>query len=81
MSFSSKVKEELAEQFPGGRHCLLAELAAISAMCGTFGADGEGEEILTIHTENEAVVRKCFYSEQSRDWKQDVLFSRPGQRS
>ena len=46
MSFSSKVKEELAEQFPGGRHCLLAELAAISAMCGTFGADGEGEEIL-----------------------------------
>ena len=60
MSFSSKVKEELAEQFPGGRHCLLAELAAISAMCGTFGADGEGEEILTIHTENEAVVRKCF---------------------
>lgn len=60
MSFSSKVKEELAEQFPGGRHCLLAELAAISTMCGTFGEDGEGEEILTIHTENEAIVRKCF---------------------
>lgn len=60
MSFSSKVKKELAEQFPGGRHCLLAELAAISAMCGTFGKDGGGEEILTIHTENEAVVRKCF---------------------
>ncbi len=60
MSFSSKVKEELAEQFPGGRHCLLAELAAISAMCGTFRVDGGGEEILTIHTENEAVARKCF---------------------
>ena len=60
MSFSSKVKEELAERFPGGRHCLLAELAAISAMCGTFRVDGGGEEILTIHTENEAVARKCF---------------------
>ena len=39
MSFSSKVKEELAERFAGGRHCLLAELAAISAVCGNFGED------------------------------------------
>lgn len=60
MSFSGKVKEELAMRFPTGRHCLLAEFSAISAMCGTFSEDGEGEEILTIHTENEAIVRKCF---------------------
>ncbi|MDO4313918.1 MAG: DNA-binding protein WhiA [Eubacteriales bacterium] len=60
MSFSGKVKEELAEQFPTGRHCLLAETAAISAMCGTFETDSAGEEILSIHTENAAVARKCF---------------------
>lgn len=60
MSFSGKVKEELAGQFPTGRHCLLAELAAISALCGTFGTDEAGEEILRIHTENASVARKCF---------------------
>lgn len=60
MSFSGKVKEELAEQFPTGRHCLLAEIAAISAMCGTYGVDEAGEELLSIHTENAAVARKCF---------------------
>ena len=60
MSFSGKVKEELAMRFPGGRHCLLSELSAISTMCGTFSEDREGEEILTIHTENEAIARKCF---------------------
>ena len=60
MSFSGKVKEELAVRFPGGRHCLLAELSAISTMCGTFSEDRDGEEILTIHTENEAIARKCF---------------------
>lgn len=60
MSFSGKVKEELAERFPSGRHCLLAELAAISTMCGTFGVNEAGEEVLSIHTENAAVARKCF---------------------
>lgn len=60
MSFSGNVKEELAKHIPAARHCLLAELAAISAMSGTFGKDGAGEEILHIHTENIAVARKCF---------------------
>ena len=32
MSFSSEVKQELAEHIDGGRHCELAELAAI--ICG-----------------------------------------------
>ena len=60
MSFSGRVKEELAEQFSTGRHCLLAELAAIGAVCGTYGKDSEGEEVLSIHTENSAVARKYF---------------------
>lgn len=60
MSFSGNVKEELAKHIPAARHCLLAELAAISAMSGVFAKDGAGEEILRIHTENNAVARKCF---------------------
>ena len=43
MSFSSKVKEELAEQIPAARHCMLAELAAITAICGRTETDETGE--------------------------------------
>ena len=52
MSFSSKVKEELAEQIPAARHCMLAELAAITAICGRTETDETGEKIVHIHTEN-----------------------------
>ena len=34
MSFSSEVKEELSEQIASGRHCRLAETAAILSLCG-----------------------------------------------
>ena len=34
MSFSHKVKEELARVMTNARHCQLAELAAIIGMCG-----------------------------------------------
>lgn len=60
MSFSSKVKEELAEQIPVARHCMLAELAAITAICGRTETDEAGEKIVHIHTENAAVARKYF---------------------
>ena len=60
MSFSSKVKEELAEQIPAARHCMLAELAAITAICGRTETDETGEKIVHIHTENVAVARKYF---------------------
>ena len=60
MSFSSKVKEELAEQIPAARHCMLAELAAITAICGRTETDETGEKIVHIHTENAAVARKYF---------------------
>ena len=36
MSFSGKVKEELARVCPRARHCRLAELAAITGMCGEW---------------------------------------------
>ena len=59
MSFSGTVKEELAVHIDSSRHCQLAELAAIlhfgGGICGT--ADGSH---LSLETENEAVIRKCF---------------------
>lgn len=58
MSFSKKVKDELLERYPLARHCMLAELAAITLGCGgvTWGEDGIQE--LEICTENEALARK-----------------------
>ena len=40
MSFSSQVKEELSRQFQPGRHCQIAEIAAILSFAG--GLEGEG---------------------------------------
>lgn len=60
ISFSGKVKEELAEQMPAARHCRLAELAAITAICGRTEVDESGEMVVHIHTENAAVARKYF---------------------
>ena len=39
MSFSGKIKEELAEHVAKARHCNLAELTAILHMCGEFEED------------------------------------------
>ena len=42
MSFSGKIKEELAEHSTDARHCNLAELSAIVQMCGHFSEDFKG---------------------------------------
>ena len=60
MSFSSEVKEELSRQDTPARHCRLAELAAIIGMCGDVCISAMERYQLRIHTENEAVARKCF---------------------
>ena len=60
MSFSSKIKEELAEHFATARHCNLAELSAIVQLSGTFAASPNGGCILRMHTENLGVARKGF---------------------
>lgn len=39
MSFSGKIKEELARQWSEARHCQIAELAAIISMCGKVSID------------------------------------------
>lgn len=60
MSFSSEVKEELAKRISPGRHCRIAELAAIMNFCGQYGRDENGGYTIGFQTENEAVVRKGF---------------------
>lgn len=57
MSFSSTVKEELAEHISQARHCQIAELAAVLHFCCKISEDGNH---LVMDTENEVVIRKCF---------------------
>lgn len=58
MSFSSDVKEELTEYVPSGRHCQIAELTAIIAICGRVRITETGNYRLFIHTENIYTVKK-----------------------
>ena len=60
MSFSQKVKEEMAKHISPARHCQIAELAALLHYCGQYGWDAEGHFMLGFQTENEAVARKGF---------------------
>ena len=59
MSFSGMVKEELAAHVDSSRHCQLAELEALIHFCGSI-CEEEGGLHLSLDTENEAVIRKCF---------------------
>ncbi|MDD6797087.1 MAG: DNA-binding protein WhiA [Clostridia bacterium] len=60
MSFSADVKEELSRHTGTARHCQIAELAAIVALCGRVEKDENGLFSLKISTENKIVIRKCF---------------------
>ena len=60
MSFSGMVKEELSRHIGSGRHCKIAELAAIFTFCGSLGVGSDGKLSLCIQTENEALSRKGF---------------------
>ena len=60
MSFSKEVKEELSRQIPSGRHCCIAETAAIISLCGHVKITSSNRFSVKIHTENIAVARKYF---------------------
>lgn len=60
MSFSSDVKDELAEVNSTARHCQIAELAAMLSMDGQVLEREQGQKAVVLHTENLAVARKCF---------------------
>jgi DNA-binding protein WhiA len=68
MSFSSDVKSELCRVYSAGKHCCLAEIAAIANTCGALSggfkfSEGEALEVplpLKVQTENLAVAQKFF---------------------
>ncbi len=60
MSFSGKVKEELAGHINMARHCQIAELAAILQFCGRIERRENSKTVLCIEAENESVWKKCF---------------------
>ena len=60
MSFSGEIKEELSKQLSTGRHCQIAELAAIISICGSVCMDEQDRYTLKIATENLSVLRKYF---------------------
>jgi len=60
MSFSREVKEELSRQLKEGRHCQIAELAAIISLCSRVIITEKNKYILKIQTENISVARKYF---------------------
>ncbi|MDO4262489.1 MAG: DNA-binding protein WhiA [Eubacteriales bacterium] len=60
MSFSGEIKEELSGLTPGGRHCRLAETAAILSLCGKIVITENERYCVKIQTENLSVARKYF---------------------
>lgn len=57
MSFSKKVKDELAKQMGKSRHCQVAELSALVAFAGELDVDEEGF-YLNLDTENLGLMEK-----------------------
>jgi len=76
VSFSREVKEELAGQIGGARHCQMAELAAMMSFSGQYGRDSEGLYTIGFQLENEVVLRKCFtLLEKTYNIKMNVGFT------
>ncbi len=60
MSFSTEVKEELSKHVGSGRHCQIAELAAIIYMIGKIRCI-DNQKRLVLNTENELLAKKSSY--------------------
>ena len=60
MSFSREIKEELSKHIPTGRHCQIAEIAAIISLCGKISVNEKEQHFIKIVTENLTVARKYF---------------------
>lgn len=60
MSFSAEVKEELSRHIGSGRHCRIAELAAMINMSGKIKIEKNGKVCIKVQTENPSVARKYF---------------------
>ena len=60
LTFSGKVKEELAKHWSTSKHCQIAEITAIMSMCGKVTIDSRDRYVVKVRTENISVARKCF---------------------
>ena len=60
MSFSADIKEELSRPASMGRHCRLAETAAVLSLCGKIIITENDRYCVKIQTENLPVARKYF---------------------
>lgn len=60
MSFSSEAKDEMSRVINSGRHCQIAEIAAIISLCGNVHISKDDKYMIKVHTENVAVARKFF---------------------
>ena len=60
MSFSANVKEELEKLISRGRHCQMAEVAAIISLLGKVKNDGNDHDFIQVSSENIAIIRKLF---------------------
>ena len=60
MTFSGKIKEELANHWSEARHCQIAEITAIISMCGRVTIDSREKYGVKVKTENISVARKYF---------------------
>ena len=58
MSFTSKVKTELADRISNAKHCRVAEIAALISMCGNVSIDEHDHYKVNIKTDTEVTAKK-----------------------
>lgn len=58
MSFTSKVKTELADRISNAKHCRVAEIAALISMCGNVSIDEFDNYKVYIKTDTEVTAKK-----------------------
>lgn len=61
MSYSSDIKNDLADKSFKNRCCMLAELAALVYSCGSIDLAGKGRFGFSFTTENEAIMKHIIY--------------------
>lgn len=77
ITFSGKIKQELAKQWSESRHCQVAEITAIISMCGKVSIDSREQYSIKVRTENISVAKKCFtLLTKTFNIKNEVLVSR-----
>lgn len=77
ITFSGKIKKELARQWSEKKHCQIAEVTAIISMCGKVSIDSREQYSVKVRTENISVAKKYFtLLEKTFNIRNEVLVSR-----